>query len=106
MHDRDLKTSAQGRSFSTGNDSRHALERREMPHEHEARDFARQLAETLRLARVAGRYDRLILAAEPKFLGLIREALDPATQKLVSREIPKHLLGPGDGSLEEQLRLA
>jgi protein required for attachment to host cells len=71
------------------------------PSVHELDVFAKALAERLRHARTDGRFDRLVLAAEPTFLGRLRAALDDATRKLVTEEIPKHLVGAAD--LQERL---
>jgi protein required for attachment to host cells len=71
--------------------------------EHAATVFAKHLAEHLRHARTVGRFERLVIAAEPTFLGRLRNALDPATKKLVAGEIHKHLLGAGDGELQPRL---
>jgi protein required for attachment to host cells len=49
--------------------------------------FARNVASHLEQARLQHRFDRLRLAVEPKFLGLLREHLSSETRKLVYEEI-------------------
>jgi protein required for attachment to host cells len=49
--------------------------------------FARTVAEFLEECRLHQRFDRLRLAVEPKFLGLLREHLSSETRKLVYEEI-------------------
>lgn len=73
------------------------------PDEHTLDVFAKELASRLRRARTEGRFGRLVLAAEPGFLGRLRASLDDATRKLVTDEIPKHLLGVPD--LEDRLSM-
>lgn len=103
LRDHDLKSDAPGRTFDRAGDARHAVERHEAPHEHEARMFAKELARRVRTARADGRFTRLVIAAEPAFLGALRAALDDATRKTVTAELPKHLLGAGDGDLKAHL---
>jgi protein required for attachment to host cells len=61
--------------------------------EHSAKVFARQLGRYLEKARVEHRYDQLVLAAPPKFLGALRKALGKEVEKLVVDEIPKEISG-------------
>jgi protein required for attachment to host cells len=58
--------------------ARHAIEPRQDPHEAAERAFARGLADRLEAAAAAGRFERLILVAPPKFLGHLRAALGGA----------------------------
>lgn len=53
--------------------------------------FARSLAERLRMARLAGEYERLFIAAPPGFLGELRQTLDSGTRDAVVGELPKDL---------------
>lgn len=101
--DRDVKSDKMGRAFDKGGEGRHAMESPDLPHEHLANMFAKHLAEKLRTARAAGRYQRLVLAAEPNFLGRLRAQLDDATRKLVTGEVGKHLLGAGDRDIADHL---
>ena len=58
---------------------------------HEAKVFAKQIADRLYQARVENRMEKLILVAPPKFLGLLRDELDNPTQKLVIHSLSKDL---------------
>ena len=91
LRDRDVDTDRQGRSFDRVGAARHALDASESAHEHDARAFARELAEALRQGRLESRYERLTLVAEPHFLGLVRDALDDVTARLVGATLPKDL---------------
>ncbi len=57
--------------------------------QNEAANFARQLSQHLEHAAVGNEYERLVLVAAPKFLGLLREALPTTVRRLVSVEIDK-----------------
>jgi protein required for attachment to host cells len=91
LRDREVDSDRQGRSSARVGSARHALSPAESPHEHDARAFARVLADALRQGRLGGHYERLILVAEPRFLGLVRQALDDVTARLVSATVPKDL---------------
>src|SRR5688500_9331126 len=80
-HDRDFNSDRPGRAYDRAGHGRHALSWSEMPAEHHARAFARQLAEVLDRARIAHCYQQLVLVAEPRFLGMLRVALDPVTTR-------------------------
>lgn len=103
LRDGDIDSDVQGRSFDIAGEGRHAMSQSVLPHEQVAIAFARQLAEKVRAGRNEHRFDQLVLAAEPRFLGLLRDALDAPTRQLVSAEIHKHLLGHNDGDLERHL---
>jgi protein required for attachment to host cells len=49
--------------------------------------FARTVADFLEQSRLHRRFDRLRLAVEPKFLGMLREHLSGETRKLVYEEL-------------------
>jgi protein required for attachment to host cells len=58
----------------------------------EADLFARRIAGRLAEARSQGRFERLRIAAAPRFLGRLRKALDPQVAKTVVDEVDKDLL--------------
>lgn len=88
---RDLKSDRHGRSFDRVGGGRHALETSEAPHEHDARTFARALADRLHSEHMNHRFERLVLVAEPHFLGYLREALDAASARCVVASVTKDL---------------
>lgn len=49
--------------------------------------FAAELAHTLLRGLEQGRYERLVIAAPPRFLGMLRGELSPRVQKTVVAEI-------------------
>jgi protein required for attachment to host cells len=80
-----------GRAFDRFGGGRHAMEREESPHDRAAADFARKLADRVRAGRTDHSYGQVVLVAEPRFLGLLRGALDQPTADLVSGTIAKDL---------------
>jgi protein required for attachment to host cells len=91
LRDRDIDSDKQGRSFDRVGGGRHALSASESAHEHDAKAFAQQLADKLRAERNAKRFERLVLVAEPHFLGLLRDALDSVTARTVIASVSKDL---------------
>lgn len=72
----------------------------------EARHFAHQLAEMLRHAHERHRFDSLVIAAPPHFLGLLRGELDPIVASYVVRSIDKDLTRLNKWQLSEQFMQA
>jgi protein required for attachment to host cells len=92
LTDREIDTDKPGRAFSSaGAGGGHPMNREELASERVGRDFARRISECLFKARVANRVDRIVLVAEPRFLGYLREALDAATADCVIASVRKDL---------------
>ena len=103
MHNRETGTDKPGRSFDSFGQGRHAMGTEQEPVEHIAQQFARDLAELLNKGRVDHVYDKLVLMAEPKFLGLLRAALDKNTAVLVVQTISKDLPNINEQDLAKYL---
>lgn len=58
---------------------------------HQAKIFAKQVAERLYQARVDNSLEKLILVAPPKFLGLLRDKIDATTSKRIIHTLSKDL---------------
>ncbi|HEV7575769.1 MAG TPA: host attachment protein [Caldimonas sp.] len=69
----------------------------------EARDFARHVAEHLAAALQQKRYDKLRIVAAPRFLGKLREELDPAVKAAVVEEVLKDLVRASDHEIAQRL---
>ena len=102
LHDRDLVSDRPGRQSERaapatgrrGAVAHHGTEGEgdRRPRRHVAALFARRIAEALALEQRQGRFDRIVLMAEPKFLGMIRQALPPGLEASVAAEVPKDLV--------------
>ena len=88
----DLRSDGAGRTFDSGGMGRHAMEQRVEPREEEAQRFAREVAEALTAGRNRGEYDRLAVVAPPRFLGLLRDAINGQVQAAVVAELGKDLV--------------
>lgn len=69
----------------------------------EAELFARRLSQWLADARRANRFEALKIAAAPRFLGLLRKALDPQVAELVIEEQDKDLINLDRRTLTQRL---
>jgi protein required for attachment to host cells len=90
LQDRDLQTDAEPR-FNGSSGGPPSDAEREGAVEHSARVFAKEVGRYLDKARIAQRFDRLVLIAPPKFLGALRKELHKEVEKLVADELPKGL---------------
>lgn len=73
------------------------------PAEHQSEIFARNVADYLLRAHQDGRFNRLVLAASPEFLGMLRKQLDPKVLAAVSLEINKDYTQLAEDKLREQV---
>jgi protein required for attachment to host cells len=71
--------------------SRHAYEPQQDSQAHAVQGFAKELAQDLARAYHQGAFQRLILIAPPRFLGLLRGALDGPLEKAVIGSVAKDL---------------
>lgn len=90
MHERDLVSDQPGRAFDSFGAGRHAMEVQVSPKQHEAMLFAGRIAARLEAARVKHDFDTLAIVAAPRFLGLLRDKLNPHLRALVRHEVDKN----------------
>ena len=100
LHDRDIKSDRPGRIYSSapaprgrrGAVTHHAAGGESKPRRQLATVFARKIAGEIKAAAKAQPFDRLILVAEPRFLGTLRRALPAALRAKVAVQIAKDLM--------------
>lgn len=91
VRNQELARSRPGRAFHTAGPNRSGLNPRTDPVQQREAEFVQGLAAMLDEKRAAGAFDRLIIAAAPTALGVIRRALSPAVESVLLAEIPKNL---------------
>lgn len=99
LHDRDLKSDRPGRVYDRaaapasrrGAMAHHATGGERKPRRQLVTVFARQIAAEIRAAAKVQPFDRLILVAEPRFLGTLRRALPATLRAKVAVQIAKDL---------------
>lgn len=69
-----------------------ASEPKHNPKKEEAVRFAGRIADLLKGACQESRISKLYVLAEPTMLGMLRDALDPSTRKLVAAEVSRNLV--------------
>lgn len=91
--DGEIVSDRPGRSFrkNSGDPRRAAMSRSEGPHDRAVANFARELAHKLQHERTQNRFERIVLVAPPRFLGLLRSSLDTPTAHLVVGSLAKDL---------------
>ena len=92
LQNKDINTDKPGRSFDSMGQGRHSMGSDQEPIDHVAQQYASVLAELLNKGRLTNAYEKLVLIAEPKFLGILRAALDKNTALLVVQSVNKELL--------------
>jgi protein required for attachment to host cells len=104
LRNQDINADKPGRSHdSMQTGGRHAMGKENDPKEQELTRFSRHLAEILEEGRTHNRYARLILVAEPRFLGHLRTALNKKTSGMVSATLDKDLCEISDAELEKRI---
>ena len=88
---RKLGSDRPGRSFDSVGGGRHALVSPADWHRFEKTQFAKEMAAIINEAALKNRFDRLVLAAPPRVLGDLRQALRPQATRKVTGEIGKDL---------------
>jgi protein required for attachment to host cells len=74
------------------------------PAQHQADLFARDVAQYLLKAHQEDRFQQLVIAAGPEFLGLLRQQLDPQLSSLIKAEYNKDYTHSNAQELREQLQ--
>ena len=103
LHDKDMKSDRPGRAFDSYGEGRHATGTSVSPKEQESIRFAKTIADYLEQGRVGDRYESLVLVADPRFLGHIRDAIPSEVAKLVSLEVDKDLSMEKDAEIRSHL---
>ena len=104
----DLVSDRPGRGASSANPGaiRHSLDRGCTHDQTIAKHFAGQIAQTLSTAHRQKKFRSVVLVAEPRFLGVLRDSLPKSVRKSVCREINKEFVSGSDRDHYEQVRAA
>jgi protein required for attachment to host cells len=89
--DREINSDRPGRAQDRGGPGGHAMGAEDSAHDHVALNFAREIATLLCTGRNNQRFGRLVLVAEPRFLGMLRGELDHVTGSMVGATLGKDL---------------
>ncbi len=103
LHAQDIHSDVPGRAFDSGGEGRHAMSPDTDPKRHEAEVFARELIAHIESARTSTKFEELIIAASPAFLGLLRERMSSALRQRVIHTLSKNLLHENKATITRQL---
>lgn len=93
LKNKDIGADKPGRSIDSHGPGRHSLSSEQEPTAHVTEQFAKQLSAMLDNGRNQQQYGKLVLVAEPRFLGSLRAALSIPTAALVTATVGKDLGG-------------
>jgi protein required for attachment to host cells len=106
MRDRELETDRPGRRFGGTGGARgvqaahhHGVNGERSTKQHELTLFAKEVAHRIDSGRINREYDKLVLVAPPKMLGLLRQSLTQPTQAMLAAEIAKDLVQQGPDAI-------
>jgi len=92
LHNIDLVSDKPGRVTQQSGKRAKGLSTHQSPKDREVEIFAKSLCDFLNKARKENKFDELILAAPPKFLGVLHKKLNTETSKMIRQNINKNLL--------------
>ncbi len=100
---KDLASERPGRSHESHGTARHAYEPRVDPHDQLETAFLAGIVATVAKRLEAKEFDRLVLVAPPKALGVVRAKMPDALGKAVVAEIAKDLTKTPDADIAAHL---
>ncbi len=111
LHERDLVSDRPGRVFDhaapqggrRGAVAHHATGGERTAHRRTAESFARRIALELQSAHRQGQFDRVVLMADPRFLGMLRQELPEQLERCVVAQVPKDLVHQGEDEVRAHL---
>jgi protein required for attachment to host cells len=103
LADRELESDRPGRGFSSATGHRHALGGERSSQRHSQTDFAKRIADLVEQARHSHKFDRLVLLAGPRMLGLMRDALSSTTRAQIVAEAAKDLVHSDPAAIRQQV---
>lgn len=101
LHEGDLVTDRSGDVHESTSTTARSAGGESVATQHHETIFAREVADRLYRARVENTLDKLILVAPPRFLGQLRDKLDPPTAKLVIHTLSKDLTKASLADIQE-----
>jgi len=104
-HTGDLRTGGKGEQGGGATQSQRQTGNVEATADKHAAFFAIDLANYLKQARIQGKADGFVIAADPRFLGVLREKMDSNTRDKVIQEVDKNLSKASEKEIAEALAM-
>jgi hypothetical protein len=102
---RDFDSDRPGNVFKPAEAAFHAMGQENDARQQETLAFARQIAQPANLAFARHEFDRLVMAAEPGLLGVLRACLS-AQLAAATIDVPRNLAMLADRAIESEMPLA
>lgn len=103
LKDGEINADRSGRAFPRHGHGSSALEKSRDPVEHEAERFALEIASMLAEELSRDAFGDLVIVAEPRFLGRLRDALERPTRARITLTVPKDIAGLSIAELRGEL---
>ena len=103
LHEGDLVSDRAGSDSGSFGQGRHMFSDKTSARDQEHIDFARELTDCLESARNRKAFDKLILAAPPAFLGLLRDKFSKPLMGMVTKQIDKNLVQQPEAVIRQHM---
>ena len=100
---REIDTDRPGRAFDRAGEASHPMSPEVDASRTALKRCARTIANEIETARKAGRLERLVLVADPRLLGELRDCLTPDGRRLIVRELGKNLVHEAPSAIRARL---
>ena len=101
---KDIVSDASGRDYHAQGPGTHSKKPRSDPHEQAEEQFSRSLAQKMEKAARLGRFEQLLIIADPKTMGRLRQQMNRSLAGKVTDEVALDLVGLPLPQLESRLR--
>lgn len=100
----EINTDKAGTAYHSTGGRQHSLNSKESAHEQISIYFAEHLSQLMKAGKEEKKFLELILVADPKFLGRVKNALDNSTLKTVTKTISKDFAKTPDEEVVKKLK--
>ena len=104
LTNKELVSDASGRVYHSQGPGTHSMKPRSDPHENAEEHFSRSLAQKMEKAAQLHRFDQLLIIADPKTMGRLRQQMHRALSDRVTDEVSLDLVGLPLNRLESRVR--
>jgi protein required for attachment to host cells len=104
LTNKEIVSDASGRVYHTQGPGTHSMKPRSDPHEQAEEQFSRGLAQKMEKAAQLGRFDQLLVVADPKTMGRLRQRMNRSLAGKITDEVALDLVGLPLPQLESRLR--
>jgi len=104
LTNKEIVSDASGRDYHAQGPGSHSKKPRTDPHEQAEEQFSRSLARKMEKAAQLGRFDQLLVIADPRTMGRLRQRMNRSLAGKVTDEVALDLVGLPLPQLESRVR--